>query len=261
MPSWPDPPTDPAEVEAWLIDRQEELVALMAAEMARITERHVTAYANAITADVGLLDGMEAEWRLFVQGPVADFVGGTYLSGNLSAWLTAPSTPDIDDWLPVVNDLAVSYQTTATNRIVGASADVWQDVRVRTVDALETGMTNVELADEIADVTGYSETRAATIARTETVGAYNAGDLDGARQLGDEGPVAKGWLATNDARTREEHAMADGQVVAIGEPFNVGGEAMMHPADPAGSPGNVVNCRCTMLMFFADDPEAADFLK
>ena len=38
---------------------------------------------------------------------------------------------------------------------------------------------------------------------------------------------------------------ADGQEVGIDEAFDVGGEALMYPADPAGSPGNIIRCRCT----------------
>jgi hypothetical protein len=37
---------------------------------------------------------------------------------------------------------------------------------------------------------------------------------------------------------------ADGQVVGLDEPFIVGGEQLMYPGDPAGSPGNICNCLC-----------------
>jgi hypothetical protein len=29
-------------------------------------------------------------------------------------------------------------------------------------------------------------------------------------------------------------------------PFDIGGEALMYPGDPAGSAGQVINCRCAM---------------
>jgi hypothetical protein len=39
----------------------------------------------------------------------------------------------------------------------------------------------------------------------------------------------------------------DGQKVGINEMFIVGGENLEFPGDPFGSPGNVINCRCTLF--------------
>jgi HK97 family phage portal protein len=83
------------------------------------------------------------------------------------------------------------------------------------------------------------------IVRTETLGAMNFGHICGYEQSG----VVEGkeWLATMDERVRDAHAEADGQIVGMDEPFIVGGEALEYPGDPAGSPENVINCRCTVL--------------
>jgi len=83
------------------------------------------------------------------------------------------------------------------------------------------------------------------IVRTETLGAMNFGHICGYEQSG----VVEGkeWLATMDERVRDAHAEADGQIVGMDEPFVVGGEALEYPGDPAGSPENVINCRCTVL--------------
>jgi uncharacterized protein with gpF-like domain len=53
------------------------------------------------------------------------------------------------------------------------------------------------------------------------------------------------WMAALDDRTRDAHGSADGQIVKVDKPFNVGGEELMYPGDPAGSAENVINCRCT----------------
>jgi hypothetical protein len=37
---------------------------------------------------------------------------------------------------------------------------------------------------------------------------------------------------------------ADGQVRKANEPFDVGGEELMYPRDPSGSPENTINCHC-----------------
>ena len=32
------------------------------------------------------------------------------------------------------------------------------------------------------------------------------------------------------------------------EPFEVDGEQLMYPGDPAGSAGNIINCQCIEIM-------------
>lgn len=89
-----------------------------------------------------------------------------------------------------------------------------------------------------------SRQRGALIARTETHGAANYGADGAARATGLD--VRKEWVAASDERTREEHSAADGQVVAMDQPFDVGGEMLMYPGDPNGSGGNIINCRCAI---------------
>lgn len=89
-----------------------------------------------------------------------------------------------------------------------------------------------------------SEARAMMIARTETMSSVNFGQFETYRG---EGVKQKEWLATQDDRTRDDHAAANGQIVGIDEPFDVGGEQLIYPGDPNGDPGEIVNCRCTVL--------------
>jgi uncharacterized protein with gpF-like domain len=91
----------------------------------------------------------------------------------------------------------------------------------------------------------YSIARSEIIARTEIVSASNLGSISSARATGLT--LNKVWLATRDNRTRDDHAAADMQKVGINEMFNVGGENLEFPGDPFGSPGNVINCRCTLF--------------
>jgi len=94
--------------------------------------------------------------------------------------------------------------------------------------------------------------RATTIARTETTGAMNFGSYATYKT---EGVGKKEWVATMDDRTRDDHIDADGQVVGIDDPFDVGGDQLMYPGDPGGDPGEVVNCRCTTSPIVEDEGE------
>ena len=88
------------------------------------------------------------------------------------------------------------------------------------------------------------------VARTEAIGAVDAGEYDafrdGAEETGDE--FEKVWLATTDSRTSPSHAEAEGQRVPVTEPFMVGGFALDFPGDPNGPAQEVIQCRCTMLL-------------
>lgn len=83
------------------------------------------------------------------------------------------------------------------------------------------------------------------IARTVAHTAANKGQQEAAAESGVD--LVKEWGATEDARTRPDHAQADGQLREIDEPFDVGGEKLMFPGDPSGSAGQVINCRCVAL--------------
>jgi len=59
--------------------------------------------------------------------------------------------------------------------------------------------------------------------------------------------LVKKWLPAEDARTRPAHAaMANKPYIPMDDKFNVGGEMLSRPGDPAGSAGNVINCRCVL---------------
>jgi len=56
--------------------------------------------------------------------------------------------------------------------------------------------------------------------------------------------INKTWIAILDNKTRAAHSSADSQEVSVNESFVVGGESLLMPRDPNGSPGNIINCRC-----------------
>jgi len=88
-----------------------------------------------------------------------------------------------------------------------------------------------------------SKFRAQRIAQTEVVSASNFGSIQGAKATGL--PVNKVWL-TGGANIRDEHLMAEGESVPIGQKFIRTGEDMDFPGDPTGSAWNVINCKCAI---------------
>lgn len=90
----------------------------------------------------------------------------------------------------------------------------------------------------------FKEGRTDVIAETTIGGGFNLGLLT-SYQL--QGYKKKMWISQKDAVVRDDHFLADGQVVGINEPFNVGGEALQYPTDPNGSPEQTINCRCVLL--------------
>jgi hypothetical protein len=94
--------------------------------------------------------------------------------------------------------------------------------------------------------------RSTVIARTEVIGASNAGNSYAADQTGLK--LEKEWISTRDSRTRDEndlfdHVSMDGVRVPKSDPYVVpgkkGDDSIMFPGDPNGQAGNVIQCRCT----------------
>lgn len=107
-------------------------------------------------------------------------------------------------------------------------------------------------------IEGMERTSAVRTARTAVTAAQNGG-----RQATFERATAMGikirrrWVAVKDSRTRIEHAHADGQIVAVDEPFIVGGEKLMFPGDRTNaSAWNIYNCRCGLASVEKDGIEA-----
>lgn len=115
------------------------------------------------------------------------------------------------------------------------------------------------IADDLQQrITTMDRTSAIRTARTAFTGAQNAGRMDSyaaAEKMGIK--LKKEWLATLDGRTRHSHAALDGEKVGTDEKFSNG---CRFPGDPQGRPGEVYNCRCTMVAAL-DDVDTSDALR
>ena len=83
--------------------------------------------------------------------------------------------------------------------------------------------------------------RALTIATTEAHTSIMAGNM---AQMKYGGIRTKTWVTAGDEVTRPSHADVNGDTVEIDKPFKNG---LMFPGDPAGSPGEIINCRCDLM--------------
>ena len=102
-----------------------------------------------------------------------------------------------------------------------------------------------QAAARIASVIQMDERAAVRTARTAMTGAQNAGRINAFKRAQGMGiQLKKEWVATLDGRTRHSHRQLDGEVVEVDEEFYNG---LMHPGDPYGRPGEVYNCRCTLV--------------
>jgi hypothetical protein len=123
--------------------------------------------------------------------------------------------------------------------------EISDGVRDTIEDSLENGDSIADTADAVrAKFNEISKGRATAIATTETGVAYESA-RDKAMKAARIG--WKKWLTSGNANVRPTHAEADGQIVAVTQPFEVGGEELRFPCDPLGSPGEVINCHCVSV--------------
>lgn len=154
---------------------------------------------------------------------------------------------------PVFPDAVAAARTALAGRVSKLADQVTRDTYDQIHQAIADGMTAGEGMRPIAERIGAvfdeaDNVRAQRIARTEVMSAVNTAQDAYATALPAGVVGDKEWLATPDARTREAHAEANGQVRPIGVPFMVGGFPMQHPGDmTTAPPSDFVNCRCTTL--------------
>lgn len=249
----------PAETQVWLDGQIESIAAQIERAVTRIVNGAFQAFALTAAGDPGAIDGISAAWSEFVEVDLAPRLGLLYRGAALSAYIGSPApdprkVPDLWDWWSrTVDDNALNYIAVAENRIVGVGDDLYDAVRDQIAPVVLGDQTIEQAKQAIEKKLQVSEFRADTIARTETLAAFNNGDQAGAQALGPYGPVEKMWLAAIDARTRPSHAEASGQVVAFDAAFHVGGVSMMFPHAPGAPAAEVVNCRCVCNHLFPGD--------
>lgn len=109
---------------------------------------------------------------------------------------------------------------------------------------ISTGMSYQMVAKQLAAYTNIGFNNAVRISRTEGHRIQCQSGMDACYKAKEKGAdVLKQWDAALDSRTRESHAMVDGEIRELDEKFSNG---LMYPGDPSGGAAEVVNCRCAL---------------
>jgi hypothetical protein len=137
-------------------------------------------------------------------------------------------------------------------RVVQISDSLRETIRRVIERAIAENLGQEETAALIVEATSgeIAMARARRIARTEI---HNAA-MFGQQAAAEASPLEfeKVWLSTEDQRTRESHAKANGQRVGLNDLFVLEQEDgrrvhIAYPGDTRAPPGEVINCRCVCL--------------
>lgn len=120
----------------------------------------------------------------------------------------------------------------------------WERLRGSLTEGIAQGESLQPLMNRVAqEFQAATPARIEAIARTETIGAANAGSLAAAKQTRVLG--TKIWLSALDDRTRESHRAVHGTEIPMDADFTVGAVQGQAPGQ-LPSAREVVNCRCTL---------------
>lgn len=112
---------------------------------------------------------------------------------------------------------------------------------------IATGRTWAEIAQIIDRRKNINLYRASRIARTEGHRVQQTAAFDAMKKAKGKGAdLVKQWDATLDDRTRPDHALLDGQIREVDEPFEVSGYQAMMPGQ-FGIASEDIHCRCVAL--------------
>lgn len=153
------------------------------------------------------------------------------------------------------NSFVLAQLALTRNLLVRLPEEVYHRVFLDLVEGRQAGESPESIAARI-DATlllsgsEWWQNRAKVIVQTETNRAWNAGVLASAQYY--EPATGTGWVKVwdtdMDGAERASHRRANGQVRALHDMFQVGGQDLAFPGDPRGRPENVINCRCTMTI-------------
>jgi HK97 family phage portal protein len=156
---------------------------------------------------------------------------------------------DLDDPWKFPPPKAVEFIKGRTQDIQGCGATVRSQLNTALKEGIENGESTEKLAARVKGVfNNLGRYESERVARTETAIAFNFARHE---SMAHAGVRYKSWLSSHGPNVRQAHADAEMEYrenpIPIDEAFEVGGEELMYPGDPDGSPENVINCQCVQL--------------
>ena len=182
------------------------------------------------------------EWNVILEEAARPFIERAMFEGAEDAILDINN--DLNVTLPIAFDVRdPNIQTIVNNKLLKFAPDVNDETKrlLKKEEALKLGESIPLIEKRVAKVFGFtSKVRTNRIARTEIIGATNAGSFEA---MINSGVVAtKKWLNSRDAKVRETHQI--NEVIPVRDRFSNG---LRFPGDWTGAVGEIVNCRCTMV--------------
>lgn len=197
-----------------------------------------------LSPDPTAIYGAQGDWN----GEV-DTILTTVGQIAMNAWSQATDVPPVSRHSMVMATLAQTE-----NLLVRIPNEVYNLVFAELADGTNAGESLDQLAARVDRVLTYTDSerwpnRARVIAQTETTRAYGAGTLAaGVEQSRVTGRIlTKTWVGRVE-RERATHLATNGTKLPLFYPFQVGDDQLMFPGDPSGSPENVINCRCSLVI-------------
>ena len=152
---------------------------------------------------------------------------------------------------------ALAFLAKRAKPIKDINATTWDKLQATLSEGLEAGESTAALAARVrATYNSISAGRSNVIALTETQVAVNSGRQMAMEQAGIE---RKGWLTSHLENSRPSHIdneqlSNEKNGIGISEVWPNG---CAFPGDPAGSPEEVINCRCVGFAINPDDPKTS----
>jgi HK97 family phage portal protein len=124
------------------------------------------------------------------------------------------------------------------NKIVGINQSTFKRIQKQINEAINNGETVAEIADRIKKIYNFSNSRAITIARTETSAVISESTMEEYKSNGVNQHI---WLTANDENVREEHMEnQNAGPIPVGDTFPSGER---YPGEHS------INCRCVLLAY------------
>ena len=153
--------------------------------------------------------------------------------------------------LPLADPLVVEALAQQLFQLSGVVDTLREQIKAKMVEVFAQGATIGDLQQSIQglvpelkagvkDVLKARASRALVIARNETGNAINRARWE---QMKEAGVTHIQWITSADDAVRDSHRDIDGDIVALGVPFDNG---LKYPHDPAGPLDEVIQCRCTI---------------